>query len=136
MLDLVNYMFEDFARYDPESAKKAVKWYEFERLEIMIELNDGSKILYDFSDKVIRYLGRGDREDLDEEHWRMEFAKRLYKRMLYRGINQQALSEKSGISMHTISKYMNGYSTPSFYNADRLAKALGCTVLDLLHFPK
>ena len=75
-------------------------------------------------------------DEFPEDRWRIHFARRLYKKMLQRGFDQQELSLRTGISINTISKYMNGHSTPSFYNAYKMANALECSVSDFLHFPK
>ena len=65
---------------------------------------------------------------MSEQQCREEFSIRL-KRLMYRqGVTQKELSEETGISEMTISNYMNGKRTPSFYNVDKISKALKCSI--------
>jgi transcriptional regulator with XRE-family HTH domain len=42
------------------------------------------------------------------------------------------LSEKSGISQEHISRIENGHFTPNVKTADKLAEAMGVTLMDIL----
>lgn len=70
---------------------------------------------------------------MTEQEWREEFGKRIT-RLKYRAgkMNQKELAEASGISEDAISRYKNGTRTPSGYNLVRLAKALNCSLDELL----
>ena len=48
------------------------------------------------------------------------------------GMTQLELSEKSGISQEHISRIENGKFTPNVKTADRIAGALGVTLMDIL----
>ena len=48
------------------------------------------------------------------------------------GMTQVELSEKSGISQEHISRIENGKFTPNVKTADRIAGALGVTLMDIL----
>jgi transcriptional regulator with XRE-family HTH domain len=48
------------------------------------------------------------------------------------GLTQKQLSEKSGISQPNISDVENGRVVPTVVTAAKLAKALNCTIDDLL----
>lgn len=48
-----------------------------------------------------------------------------------RGISQRELSERSGITIRSISKYENGGSGITTENANRIAQAMGMDISDL-----
>lgn len=136
---LCKLIFEDFKIMYPYYVSDVVNYYWFDNMELMIELNDDTKFLYDYMDKSIIFINRpeqGQKIERDETQWRMEFARRLRKKMRHRCMNQTMLSEATDLSISSISKYINGQSLPSIHATQKLAKALGCSVLDLLHFPE
>ena len=98
--------------------------------DIHIKLRDGSTVLYDDFDKSFRQLPESC-IGLTEEQCRREFGSRLYRIMQRKCITQEELSARTGIHQTIISKYINGKHTPSFYNVDKIAKALGCSVDEL-----
>lgn len=57
----------------------------------------------------------------------MEFGENLANLRKGRGLSIKALSEKSGVAAALISNYEHGKSVPGTINANRLAKALGCS---------
>ena len=48
------------------------------------------------------------------------------------GMTQVELSEKSGISQEHISRIENGKFSPNVKTADKLAEAMGVTLMDIL----
>lgn len=62
---------------------------------------------------------------------RQEFARELSRRMMAKGWNQAELARKSDIDKASISYYLQGKQEPETSNAAKLAKALGCDVVDL-----
>ena len=70
---------------------------------------------------------------MTEQEWRKEFARRL-RRIAHQNkdYNQKELAEASGISEVTISRYYNGLRSPSSDNLVRIARALDCTIDDLI----
>lgn len=98
--------------------------------ELLIKLKNGDVILYDDIDKTIRNLPK-DSNHMSEEECLTEFGERLRKIMKRKRISQIELSELSGIRREMLSRYLNGINIPSFYNADRIAKAVGCSLDDL-----
>lgn len=130
-------MFEDLKVYYPTDMDKAVRWYSFDRFELIVELSDGRKLLYDYVDKTTRWLGisKVDPEE-DEERWKWEFSMRLCKRMQYQGMTQDELSKLTGLSPASISKYTNGIAVPSLFHITKIAKVLACPITYFLRFPK
>lgn len=65
---------------------------------------------------------------MSETEWRTEFSQMLQLTMLNQRLTQQKLSILSGVSQSSISRYINGKSTPSIFDLHRIAKAIGCSV--------
>ena len=123
-------IYENLKMYFPYVFKNAVNYYEVGLFDLIVELVDGSSIIYDDFEKTVRPLPR-DSNNMSEEECRKEFGLRL-RQMLYRkGITQMAFAEMSGISQVMISKYINGKASPSLYAIDKIAKVLGCSVDEL-----
>lgn len=130
-------LFRNFSMYNPSEAARAIDYEYYDDYELLVTLDDHSQILYDDLLKGILYIHPNPSGELPEEDiWRLGFARRLFKKMRLHGLTQMDLAAVTDISQVTISKYINGKSTPSVYNLEKLAKALDCTVEDLLHFPK
>ena len=60
------------------------------------------------------------------------FIDKLRQIMKTQGLTQQALAKMGHISNNTISKWLNGQTTPKVKNIEPLAKALNLTVGDLI----
>ena len=71
---------------------------------------------------------------MTEQEWRYEFAFRLRKRMKRKGLNQRQLADLADLSEVTLSRYINGLREPSSHIVYQLAKALDCTVDELIAF--
>ena len=122
-------LLEEFESYHPELADEVVDWYPIGRTTIVVILTDGRRLTYDLINNVTRFFYEPKKiSNVDEEVWRKEFASRLRKMMYYRCISQERLSEETGISRITISKYVNGKATPNGYNLNRIAECLNCPV--------
>ena len=121
-------VFKNFEQQFPSIAANVEDAAIIER-ELYLVLNDGSHILYDDETKTIRNIPNDSRA-MTEDECRNEFGTRLYKIMWKKGITQQELSDMTGIPRVTISYYITGRSTPSFYKVDKIAKALGCSADD------
>lgn len=98
--------------------------------ELLVKLRNGDSILYDDIDKTIRNLPK-DSMHMSEEECLIEFGERLRKIMKRKRISPMELSRISGVRREMLSRYLNGHNVPSFYNADRIAKAVGCSLDDL-----
>ena len=120
-------LVERLEQYYPFISRAAVEYTQIGPMELLVTLSDGSTVLYDDIDQTFRTLPRDSRH-MSEQQCREEFSIRL-KRLMYRkGVTQKELSEETGISEMTISNYMNGKRTPSFYNVDKISKALKCSI--------
>lgn len=119
-------MFNNFTMRFPFIAEKAVEYCESSEYDITVRLEDGSIFLYDDMEGSIRKLP-SDSASLTKEECDREFGERLMKMMRRKSITQAELSERTGLSQAQVSNYINGRTTPSFYIADKIAKALGCS---------
>lgn len=125
----LDYLIEQFKLYFPSISKQAIRYegdkFNFEWL--IVTLDDGDRIIFDYIERTIRRIPR-DAEHLSEKEARKEFGVRLKKLMFQRGVTQNDLSETTGIVRTTISDYITGKHSPSFYAVDKIAKALDCSI--------
>lgn len=132
----MNDIFEEFCKMWPVSAKRAVRWYPGNEFEIVVELDDGSVMLYDkimkacWSASSLEELNEK-RTPRNETEWKKEFAIRLYRKMRIQGFTQEDLGWDADISQASITKYVNGISVPSAYNLVKIARALGLSKEEL-----
>lgn len=124
------WLYDQYELYFPTCADMTEDWYEESEWDLVAKLNDGSRVIFDGLVHTIRCLP--DSNDITEAQFRLEFSKRLYKMLERKHITQLELSRRTGISMITINKYVNRKATPSFHNADKIARALGCNMDNLI----
>ena len=121
--------FDNFKMHFPITAKLTESYRKTGLYDLTVKLSDGTSVLYDDMQHSIRRLPK-DCLKMTETECRREFGMRLRNLMFLKSITQTDLSEKTGISQTTISGYLNGKGTPSFYNVDKIAKALKCSTDD------
>ena len=97
--------------------------------EAVLQMNDGSFMLYDDFDASIRKLPNA-KPQISEHDFKREFGIRLTNMMRRKGVTQYDLSCMTGISQSLISSYTRGLRVPNFYNLDKIAKSLECSVDD------
>ena len=130
-------IYEDFIHMCPYVKGEVKSWFTNEHAELFAELNDGSAYRYDYIAKTFRWADSIEvflNKPQDEHEWRKNFARRLYKKMVMKGITQDVLAWKTGISQATLSKYLSGATTPSVYKCREIAEVLGCNMYDLTDF--
>lgn len=122
-------IIEDFKLHFPLITEEAVQ-YSINRkyYELTVRLKNGRKLLFDGFNYTIRTLP--DLNDLSDYDVKIEFGKRLRKIMERKHIMQSDLSEMTGIPQPQISKYVNGEVNISFCIADKIARALSCSMDD------
>lgn len=128
-------VFNEFVDRFPKLASDMVDWYPSAQMEITIKLADGRKYAYDWMVKSTTLIHDPENitEEISEKEWRIIFSNNLIRKMRNFGISQDELSHRTGISQVTISKYINCKATPSTYNIRKIAKALRCSVGELIH---
>ena len=128
-------MLNEIARVRPDIYNNMIDWYSSAQGEITIKVEGGKKYAFDFRNierPLLLPSFEDPMEEIDENIWRKNFAYQVNRRMMYIGVSQEWLSEKTGISRVTISKYLNCKSSPSGPNLERIARALGCSVGELI----
>lgn len=124
------YLYENYKLYFPLIAKHSVSWRQTDLFELEINNEDGSIDIYNDMDHS---LGRKIDTSTDIG-WRKEFARRLRKKIAMKGIAQANISRLTGIGQPLLSFYTQGKSLPSAQKVSALAKALNCSVNDLIGF--
>jgi DNA-binding Xre family transcriptional regulator len=121
------YLEKNMAAYYPYLVDEAIEIVETGPSELLVRLADGSAYLYDDFDQIARPLPR-DSDNMTEMECRTEFSARLRRTMLLKGVSQNELADRTGITRPMINRYMTGKSEPGFYNLDKIARALGCSL--------
>ena len=129
---IYNDTFDKFEQYYPSIAKNIVDWYPSGRNTIIVVLNDNSKMEYHNVLKSIRNIPNIiDRDEFTEDNYQRDFSYNLMNKMVDAGFDQTLLSEKTGISQVSISKYLHRKALPSIYNCEKIARALNCSINEL-----
>ena len=124
------YLYENFKMYFPSIEKGCISWKQTDLFELEIHNKDGSIDIYNDMNHSL-----GPKIDTSTDTgWRKEFARRLRKKIAMKGITQDNLSKLTGIGQPLLSLYTQGKSLPSAQKVSALAKALGCSVNDLIGF--
>ena len=123
------YVYEGFKMNNHYEESEIEDWWPIGANSIIVQMRDGTKLEYHHMLKTLRQVPE---YNGSEEEWRREFSRRLSFEMYERGFDQTYLAEKSGISQVSISNYIKRKTTPSAYAVDRMARALGCYMDDLL----
>ena len=117
-----DYLLDRFELWFPSIFRSCERFLLLNQWEILGETADGRVWIYDDFDNAIRAVRRY--EDMDEASYRFEYSMKLRRALLHSRMTQLELSEATGISERTISRYITGASTPSLYHADKIAKAV------------
>ena len=112
--------------------KDLKKVEELNEYEILFVFKNGDKVIYD---RVLRSF-RGfypEGHELTDEEWKRSFKIRLHTIMKHRGVSQEVLAERVGTSQTMITRYINGYCIPSTIMLAKIARALNCSLDDLVY---
>ena len=123
-------IYENFKKYFPLIEPEVDSYRINGDFDMMIvELKDGGLLIYDDNTNTIRNAPSDDKT-MTENECRREFGMRLRRIMISKGVTQEQLSQVTNIQQSQLSNYINGKTSPSFYNVDKIAKALGCSTDD------
>lgn len=125
-----NNTYRNFTIFYSYLVDRVVSWKEIDIYLLLIELDNGEVCIYDDLYQTLKNVPK-DPDAMTEEECRSEFGRRLSRLMGFKHITQAELSVMTGISHIQINKYINGKATPSFYNVDKIAKALKCSADEL-----
>lgn len=124
-------ILEQFRMYYPNYYERATDWWKSGPYHITLLLDNNDRIEFDSSDNTIRWIPIIDRS-VDNDILRKEIGRNIRKFIVYRGLRQQDVAEKIGVTEAMLSRYINGTSMPSLDKVHNLANALGCQITDLL----
>ena len=129
-----DFVIRNYLPYiDPFATENDIEEYRWiNEYEIYFKFKDGRKYLYD----TVMHGFRGvypEGYELTDEEWKRSFKSRLHKLMTHRRISQEELAEKIGTSQTMISHYITGRSVPGIVIAAKIARALNCSIEDLLY---
>ncbi len=125
-------MYESFMERYPIFERDTVDWYPIGKYELLFELIDGSRLVYNTIRKTVRHFNPNAIDD--DELWAKEFASRLRTRIIESGLTLEELEEESGVSRKTVQRYLQCSNKPTLLSAMRLAKALGCTLAEFTYY--
>lgn len=125
------HLIDEFKMACPWAVRQMVNW-RYDDGIITAKLADGSYVKYDSITKTLRFAE--DEYELrlvenprSEDKWKQEFAVRLWRTMIKKGMNQIELAYASGISQSSIAQYLNTNRIPTALNLVYIADALECT---------
>lgn len=128
--DFSQEMFKSFRLHFPRLSESAYEYYQDGPHTLVVRCKNGKAYWFDELNHSIRVLPNSS-EDLDKDEFAIEFSKRVGKMLEARSMSQSDLAEKMNLGRSQLSRYLNGRSMPSFYMADRIAKALNCSLDEL-----
>lgn len=116
--------------YFPDLLGKVIHAREYVQFMLLLETNTKYDYFYNITNNVLIQIPKDDK-NLDKDSFRRIFGVLLRRALECSGLTQEELSEKTGIPQPNISDYLYGKHFPSFYQIDKMAKAMNCSVEDL-----
>lgn len=116
--------------YFPDLLGKVIHAREYVQFMLLLETNTKYDYFYNITNNVLIPIPKDDK-NLDKDSFRRIFGVLLRRALECSGLTQEELSEKTGIPQPNISDYLYGKHFPSFYQIDKMAKAMNCSVEDL-----
>ena len=127
-------LFDNFEKEFPLLTNDIAKTIGLSDHTMEVYYKDGSVGIYDQLLHSFRYIPRKTRQQMTESRWRIELGHKIYRTMMERGMLMSELSDISGISYSSLSKYINGHKSPGSYTLKRIATSLGVEVGYLTDF--
>ena len=127
-------LFDSFEKEFPLLTKDITKTIGMSDHTMEVYYEDGSVGIYDQLLHSFRYIPRKTRQQMTESRWRIELGHKIYRTMMERGLLMSELSDISGISYSSLSKYINGHKSPGSYTLKRIATSLDVGVGYLTDF--
>ena len=124
-------VLELFEKYHPGIYEETVDWWPSGRQCITVKLEDGMLFEYDGFMNTIRRIQSSIR-DMDTLTLKKEIGHNLQKIVQTRGIPQQEIASRCGITDAMLSRYIHGTSMPGIDKIYALADVLGCRITDIL----
>ena len=128
--DLMDEYMHQVYLYFPDLLGEVVHVREYVQFMLLLETNTKYDYFYNITNNVLIPIPKDDK-NLDKESFRRIFGVLLRRALECSGLTQEELSENTGIPQPNISDYLYGKHFPSFYQIDKMAKAMNCSVEDL-----
>lgn len=128
--DLMDKYMHQVYLYFPDLLGEVVHVREYVQFMLLLETNTKYDYFYNITNNVLIPIPKDDK-NLDKDSFRRIFGVLLRRALECSGLTQEELSEKTGIPQPNISDYLYGKHFPSFYQIDKMAKAMNCSVEDL-----
>ena len=125
------YLIERFRNDYPYMADEIVDSKLHDKWTIDLIMKNGEKLRYDSIEGLSRTLK--ETSSIDDDEWKKALGRRIKRYIWSKGFTQQQLADRTGISQYLISRYINGYVSPSARNLKKIADALSCSADDLLN---
>lgn len=122
-------LYDNFKLYFPSIEEQVYNVKQTGPFDLTIKLQDDTSVLYCDVNHTIRRLPLSS-TNMTEAECRREFGFRLSKILMLKGVTQKELARMTDISQVSLSNYMTGKQSPTFYTVDKIAKALGCSMED------
>lgn len=133
---VLNRFKEEYPRYF-----ERMKSYDLidNETAIRVYLDNGDIFYYSYFDNIPGRLAVRSYTGLDDEEqkefaWRFELGRRLEEMMIIKGISREELSDRTGISLSSISNYVTGKRSPTMDKLIKIKETLGCSMKDLSIF--
>lgn len=127
-------LYDDFIFYTKIDESEIVDIKQLNMFDLQVKLNDGIYIYDNFTNGIRRLPDNID--NMTDKEMTNDFMYRLNAMRKRKGYTLKDLSEITGISLPTLSRYANGESTPTVINIRKLVEALHCRVEDLIMWYK
>lgn len=124
-------ILDNYKLYCLREKRKIARYCRIGTFRIIVELDNGEVYMYDDMLKGDRLLAK-DIYNLTGDDLSRIFRCRLDTAMNNARVSQRELANRIGVTQAAISYYLSGTNEPNLYTIHKLAKALDCSVEDLI----
>lgn len=119
----------------PGLLKKVDEWYPSMNRRILVKLNDGRRLLYDYKTNSYDILSTDKRyEDFEKDILKHEFGRALDEKLFECDMSNAELGRRVGVTATAVGDYLKGKAVPTVYTLVKIANALGCSVAELIDY--
>ena len=130
------YKLKLFVTLFPNFKDKITDFTDIGDKETIFYMSDGSKAIFNEVFKTVKYIEPrpNTAEKLSKEEWLAEFSRKLKRRLFMANMTRKELSARTGISINTMRRYVNGERVPDIFAINEIAKALDCDSIMFIDF--
>lgn len=120
----------------PDYEDKIVSYDDIGDMDVCFGISDGGKVIFDTLNETARYISPRPVAvtELPQEEWLYEFSRKLKRKLSMINMTQKELSSNTRIPINTLGRYTRGERVPDIITTKKIAKALGCDVMELIDF--